>query len=60
MWSISDFRVWVTEGRPINENIIKLNISSNIKSFGNLEKLTCCNNELVSLDGIENLVNLKN
>jgi Leucine-rich repeat (LRR) protein len=66
MWSIADFRLWVTDGRPINENIIKLNISSsNIKSFGNLEnlvnleELNCCNNELVSLDGIENLVNLK-
>jgi Leucine-rich repeat (LRR) protein len=66
MWKINNFNKWIKDGRPINENIFKLDISnSNIKNFGdlenliNLEKLYCNKNKLKSLEGIENLVNLK-
>jgi hypothetical protein len=66
MWGIKDFKKWTEKGRPINKNIMELNISYlNIKTLGNLEnlvsleKLKCDSNELTSLEGIEKLVNLK-
>jgi Leucine-rich repeat (LRR) protein len=66
MWKIDDFKKWDKCGRPINENVIKLNITySKIKILGNLENLVnlkilqCNNNLLTSLKGIENLVNLE-
>jgi Leucine-rich repeat (LRR) protein len=66
MWRINDFNNWNNEGRPINENVIELNISfSNIETLGKLENLinliylNCGNNQLTSLEGIENLINLE-
>jgi Leucine-rich repeat (LRR) protein len=66
MWKKNDFNKWINEGRPINENIIELNIfQSDIKKLGNLENLVnlqyldCSNNQLISLEGMVNLVNLR-
>jgi Leucine-rich repeat (LRR) protein len=66
MWEINDFNRWIDDGRPINENVINLNISNsnieilkNLENLVNLKYLTCCNNKLTSLEGIENLVNLE-
>jgi internalin A len=66
MWKIDDFNKWIKNERPINENIIELDISqSNIKILGNLENLVnleilnCDNNFLSSLEGIEKLINLE-
>jgi Leucine-rich repeat (LRR) protein len=65
MWGIRDFNKWNNKGRQINKNVIELNIAhSNIKKLGdlgnliNLKKLFCYNNQLTSLEGIENLVKL--
>jgi Leucine-rich repeat (LRR) protein len=65
MWEINDFNKWNDEGRPIDENVIELNIGySNIEILGNLENLAnlntlCCHsNKLISLEGIEKLTNL--
>jgi Leucine-rich repeat (LRR) protein len=65
-WYIDDFNKWCENGRPINENIIMLDISnSNIKNIGNLENLVnleyldCSNNKLTSLEEIKKLTNLK-
>jgi Leucine-rich repeat (LRR) protein len=65
-WGINDFNKWCENGRPINKNVIGLDISSsNIKSLEgienliNLKYLNCNNNNLTSLEGIENLINLK-
>jgi Leucine-rich repeat (LRR) protein len=65
-WDINDFKKWIDDGRPINHNIIKLNISnSNIETLGNLENLVnlthlnCSSNQLISLEGIEKLINLR-
>jgi Leucine-rich repeat (LRR) protein len=66
MWGISDFNKWNNEGRSINEHVVELNISnSNIEILGNLEnlinlkKISCYNNKLISLEGIENLNSLQ-
>jgi Leucine-rich repeat (LRR) protein len=66
MLNINDFNNWNEEWRPIDENIIELNIShlyfeslGNLDNLVNLKILFCQNNQLTSLEGIENLVNLK-
>jgi Leucine-rich repeat (LRR) protein len=64
-WNIDDFNKWCENGRPINKNVIRLDISnSNVKSLKGMENLVnlkylyCYNNQLTSLKGIENLINL--
>jgi hypothetical protein len=48
MWKIDDFKKWDKCGRPINENVIKLNIIySKIKILGNLENLGNIENIMV-------------
>jgi hypothetical protein len=61
MWTIYNFNKWNKEGRPINENVIELDISySNIEILGNLENLINVkelyyyDNFLTSSEGIEN------
>jgi Leucine-rich repeat (LRR) protein len=65
MWHFSDFNEWDDNGRPINGNVDILFISDehieilgNLENLINLEELYCWNNQLVSLEGIENLIKL--
>ena len=64
-WTIEEYNNWIEQGRPINFDVVKLDISgSNITSLDGIENLVhlttlyCYSNELRSLNGIENLVNL--
>ena len=65
-WGISEYNEWIKNGRPINDEVLILNIShSDIKSLegiGNLTNLRefyCYSNQLTSLEGIETLTKLK-
>jgi Leucine-rich repeat (LRR) protein len=65
-WKINDFNKWVREGKPINKNIIELDISysnidilENMENLVNLKILYCSDNELTTLEGIKKLINLK-
>jgi Leucine-rich repeat (LRR) protein len=52
MWQFEEFDEWTKKGRPIDENVVELDIQySNIKTLGNLanlinlESLICNNNK---------------
>jgi Leucine-rich repeat (LRR) protein len=61
MWNIDDFNKWVKEGRPINENIISLNIDklNNCTFSFNFDYKMFFNFDYDKIGNLENLVNLK-
>ena len=65
-WGISKYNEWIKNGRPVNDEVLTLDISwSNIVSLKGIEKLInlqelyCDDNELISLKGIETLTKLQ-
>ena len=65
MWTIKEYKKWISSGCPIDLTVTELDISgSNIKSLNRIQNLTNLvtlifhDNQLTSLNGIENLTNL--